>query len=349
MRASRSQTWLTLWKPQCPPIGGAAIGGTQGVQLVISEQYGANTVEVTRRVEAALAGLQESLKREGVDIHADIFRPANFIDTAMANMRSSLLLGALLVVAVLFLFLFNLRAAAISCFSIPLSLLAAVIVLNSFGVTINTMTLGGLAIAIGVVVDDAVIDVENILRRLREKRRAWREAPHSTVVLDSCLEVRGAVVHASFAVILVAVPVLALPGLAGRLFGPLAIAYALAVLASLLVALTVTPALAMTLLARPGMRSEEPPVVRWSRKRYEHLLRSIARQPRTVIAVAIIVTGLGLAALPFFGGSFIPELREGHFIVHMSAVPGTSIAESLRLGKQVSAALKQLPAVKSVA
>ncbi len=159
-----------------PPIGGAAIGGLPGVQLVVSEQYGANTVEVTQRVEDALADLQASLQPEDVDIHADIFRPANFIDTAMANVGSSLILGALLVIAVLFLFLFNLRAAAISCISIPLSLLAAVIVLNAFGATINTMTLGGLAIAIGVVVDDAVIDVENILRRLREnaeRRQAY--------------------------------------------------------------------------------------------------------------------------------------------------------------------------------
>lgn len=151
-----------------PPIGGAAIGDTTGVQLVLSEQYEANTVEVTQRVEAVLADLQMSLQREGVDIHADIFRPANFIDTATANVGYSLLVGALLVIAVLSLFLFDLRAAAISCISIPLSLLAAVIVLNAFGATVNTMTLGGLAIAIGVVVDDAVVDVENILRRLRE-------------------------------------------------------------------------------------------------------------------------------------------------------------------------------------
>jgi CzcA family heavy metal efflux pump len=332
-----------------PPIGGAAIGGTEGVQMVVSEQYGANTVEVTERVEAALTDLQESLQRQGINIHPAIFQPANFIDRAMANMGSSLLLGALLVVAVLFLFLFNLRAAAISCVSIPLSLLAAIIVLNAFGVTINTMTLGGLAIAIGVVVDDAVIDVENILRRLRQNADRGERRPAARVVLDACLEVRGAVVYATFAVILVTVPVLALPGLAGSLFGPLAIAYALAVLASLLVALTVTPALAMTLLARPGMRSEEPPVMRWSRERYERLFRGIARRPRTVITVAVVLTGLSLAVLPLFGGSFIPELKEGHFIVHMSAVPGTSIAESLRVGRKVTAALEQLPAVKSVA
>ena len=332
-----------------PPIGGAAIDGVAGVQLVISEQYGANTVEVTQRLEAALAELQASLQRDGVELHPDIFRPANFIDTATANVRSSLLLGALLVIAVLFLFLFNIRTAAISCISIPLSLLAAVIVLYSFGTTLNTMTLGGLAIAIGVVVDDAVIDVENVLRRLRENAKLRQPRELARVVLDACLEMRGAVVYATFAVILVALPVLALPGLAGRLFGPLTVAYVLAVLASLLVALTVTPALSMLLIARPGMKATEPPVLRWSRRRYENVLRRIARQPRATIAAGILVTVAGCAALPFFGGSFIPELKEGHFIVHMSAVPGTSIAESLRLGGFVTAALKQLPVVRAVA
>jgi CzcA family heavy metal efflux pump len=250
---------------------------------------------------------------------------------------------------VLFLFLFNLRTAAISCVSIPLSLLAAVIVLDAFGAALNTMTLGGLAIAIGVVVDDAIIDVENILRRLRENARLRRPRPLALVVLDACLEVRSAVVYATFAVILVALPVLALPGLAGRLFGPLATAYILAVLASLIVALTVTPALSMMLLAKPGVRLAESPVLRWTRQQYETLLRGIARRPRTAVAAAIVVTGLGLAALPFFGGSFIPELKEGHFIVHMSAVPGTSIAESLRLGGLVTTALKELPVVRGVA
>jgi CzcA family heavy metal efflux pump len=332
-----------------PPIGAAAIDGTIGVQLVISEQYGANTVEVTQRVEAALADMQASLQRDGVDVHTDIFRPANFIDTAMANVGSSLILGALLVIAVLFLFLFNFRTAAISCISIPLSLLAAIIVLHQFGASLNTMTLGGLAIAIGVVVDDAVIDVENILRRLRENARQRHPRPLARVVLDACLEVRGAVVYATFAVILVALPVLALPGLAGRLFSPLALAYVLAVLASLLVALTVTPALSMMLLARPGLKATEPPVIRWSRRHYERLLHGIAHRPRATIAAAALVTALGVAALPFFGGSFIPELKEGHYIVHMSAVPGTSIAESLRLGGLVTTALKELPVVRAVA
>jgi Cu/Ag efflux pump CusA len=211
------------------------------------------------------------------------------------------------------------------------------------------MTLGGFAIAIGVVVDDAVIDVENVIRRLRENAKQRHPRELARVVLDACLEVRGAVVYATFAVILVALPVLALPGLAGRLFGPLAVAYVLAVLASLLVALTVTPALSMLLLARPGANATEPPVMRWSRQLYERLLHGIAHRPRATIAVGILVTVAGLAALPFFSGTFIPELKEGHFITHMSAVPGTSIAESLRLGALVTAALRDLRSVRLVA
>ncbi|KZC20240.1 MULTISPECIES: efflux RND transporter permease subunit [Rhodanobacter] len=332
-----------------PPIGGATIQGKPGVVLDISEQYGANTVDVTQAVEAALKDLQPSLQADGLILQSDLFRPANFIHTATSNVRSSLLLGSVLVIVVLFLFLFNLRTAAISCTAIPLSLLAGAIVLGLFGVTLNTMTLGGLAIAIGVVVDDAVIDVENIIRRLRENDRLEQPRPVARVVLDACLEVRSAVVYATFAVILVVLPIMALSGIAGRLFGPLGLAYILAVLASLIVALTVTPALSMALLANHKAPEQDPPVMRWSRSRYEHLLSNTARRPRLLIAVAVIFTVLGCAALPFFGGSFIPELKEGHFIVHMSAVPGTSIDESMRIGTRVTAALRQLPTVRSVA
>ena len=332
-----------------PPVGGAAIDGRPAVVFNVAQQYGRNTVEVTRAVEAALDELAGGLSKEGIVLHADLFRPATFIQTATDNVRDSLLLGAVLVVVVVFLFLFNLRAAAISCAAIPLSLLAAVIVLERLGVTLNTMTLGGLAIAIGVVVDDAVIGVENILRRLRENARLAQPRAAARVVLDASLEVRSAIAYATFAVILVVLPVMALSGIAGRLFGPLGLAYMLAVLASLGVALTVTPALAMMLLAGRGAAIREPPVVRWTRARYERMLAGIAQAPRTVIVAAIAFTLLGCAALPFFGASFIPELKEGHFIIHMVAVPGTSIAESLRLGARVSAALGELPFVRSVA
>jgi CzcA family heavy metal efflux pump len=332
-----------------PAIGAAAINGQPGVVLNVSGQYGVNTAEVTRRVEAALAQLRPGLERAGITLHADLFRAANFIDTATGNVRSSLLLGGALVVIVLFLFLYDLRSAAISCVAIPLSLLAAIIVLQRFDFTLNTMTLGGLAIAIGVVVDDAVVDIENIIRRLRENQRLGNPVSRARVVLDASLEVRGAVVYATFAVLFVVFPVITLSGLAGRLFAPLGIAYALAVLASLLVTLTVTPALAMMFVTAEHVRPSDPRLMRWSKERYRDLLRGIAQQPRWALGTALVLTLAGCAMLPFFGGSFIPELKESHFIVHMATVPGTSIAESLRFGKLVTEGLQTLPPVRSVA
>jgi len=331
-----------------PPIGGAAIQGQPGVILNLAEQYAADTLQVTENVEAALDELRPGLEKGGIMIHADLFRPANFINTATGNVRDSLVLGGILVIVVLFLFLFDLRTAAISCTAIPLSLLAATLVLERMGASLNTMTLGGLAIAIGVVVDDAVIDVENIVRRLRENRRLPEPRPAARVVLDATLEVRGAVVYATFAVILVVLPVMTLSGTVGRLFAPLGLAYTMAVMASLVVALTVTPALSMALL--PGrVPAQDPPVIRWMRAAYQALLRRLAHWPRTLIALAAALTIAGCAALPFFGRGLIPELKEGHFVVHMAAVPGTSIEESLRVGARIAEALRQLPEVRSVA
>lgn len=331
-----------------PPIGGAAIEGQPGVILNLAEQYAADTLRVTENVEAALQELRPGLEADGITIHADLFRPANFINVATSNVRDSLVLGGILVVVVLFLFLFDLRTAAISCTAIPLSLLAATLVLDRMGASLNTMTLGGLAIAIGVVVDDAVIDVENIVRRLRENRRTAEPQPFARVVLEATLEVRGAVVYATFAVILVVLPVMTLSGTVGRLFAPLGLAYTTAVMASLVVALTVTPALSMALLPS-RIPARDPPVIRWMRAGYQALLRRLAEWPRTLIVVAAALTIAGCAALPFFGRGLIPELKEGHFVVHMAAVPGTSIEESLRVGAHIAEALRQLPQVRSVA
>jgi CzcA family heavy metal efflux pump len=331
-----------------PPIGGAAIEGQPGVILNLAEQYAADTLQVTENVEAALEELRPGLAADGITIHADLFRPANFITIATGNVRDSLILGGILVIVVLFLFLLDLRTAAISCTAIPLSLLAATLVLERMGASLNTMTLGGLAIALGVVVDDAVIDVENIVRRLRENRRARKPRPLPRVVLDATLEVRGAVVYATFAVILVVLPVMTLSGTVGRLFAPLGLAYVTAVMASLVVALTVTPALSMALLPS-RVPAQDPPVIRGMRGAYQGLLRRLAARPRTLIAVAVALTLAGCAALPFFGRGLIPELKEGHFVVHMAAVPGTSIEESLRVGARIADALRQLPVVRSVA
>ncbi len=332
-----------------PPIGAAAIMGKPGVQLVISAQYGANTQEVTANVEKALDDLRPALAAQGIILHPDLFRPANFIQTAVGNVQSALLLGAVLVVAVLLLFLFNLRTAAISCTAIPLSLLAAATLLTQLGVTLNAMTLGGLAIAIGEVVDDAVIDVENMLRRLRENRALPHPRRITDVVLDASIEVRSAVVYATFAVVLVFMPILTMSGVAGRLFGPLGHAYIFAVLASLVVALTVTPALSLVLLGRQHVPEHDPPVVAWLKRRYGSILQRVERYSTAVLATVVLLVLAGLVSLRSVGGAFLPELREGHFIIHMFSAVGTSLQESLRVGERVTAELRKLPFVRSVA
>ncbi len=331
-----------------PPIGAASVMGQPGVVLLVSAQYGANTLEVTQKLDQAINELKPTLRAAGIVLYANLFRPASFIQTAIQNVRSSLLIGAVLVIVVLFLFLFNFRTAAISCTAIPLSLLAAIAVLEYLGFSLNTMTLGGLAIAIGEVVDDAVIDVENILRRLRENRQL-REPRHAIqVVLDASIEVRSAVVFATFAVVLVFVPVLTLTGLAGRLFAPLGIAYILAILASLLVALTVTPALSLFFLGHQDWRDREAPIVRWLKERYLNVLFTVERHPRIVIGGVLAFVVAGLATLPFLRETFLPEFQESDLIVHMVAVPGTSLQESLRMGHQVSLELLKLPYVRYV-
>ncbi len=332
-----------------PPAGSATINGKNGVILNVVSQYGANTIEVTRRVEKALKSLEPGLQAQHVELHSHLFRPANFIQTAIHNLDTDLLLGGLLVIIVLSLFLFNLRTAAISCTAIPLSLLTAIIILDKFGLTLNTMTLGGLAIAIGEVVDDAVIDVENILRRLLENRQADHPRPAVKVVFDASLEVRGAVVYATFAVILVFLPILSISGVAGKLFAPLGIAYILAILASLLVAVTLTPALSLILLQTKKITRSEPPLVVWLKKRYIFLLRVVERHPRLVVTSVICLIILGLTTLPFLNERFLPELREGHYVIEMNLLPGSSINQSETLGRRVGRALLRLPYVRAFA
>jgi CzcA family heavy metal efflux pump len=346
-----------------PKFGDAQFQGRSGVVILAYAQYQANTMVVTRALEAALEEMKPALAAEKIELDATLFRPANFIETSLRNVDHSLLIGGALVAVVLFLFLLDLRTAFISFVSIPLSLLVAVIVLNWAGVSINTITLGGFAIAIGVVVDDAIIDVENILRRLREYR-AKKEAQSATsalpantpnesardlfhVVLDASIEVRSAVVYATFIVALVFVPILTMSGVQGRLFAPLAVSFILATMASLGVALTVTPALCYVFLARVPPH-QEPRQVRWLKRWHSARLQAVSRRPRTVIALVALVCLAAVAALPFFGGEFLPEFREGHYILHMVAVPGTSLVESIRLGKLVTAALLKTPQVRSV-
>ncbi len=339
----------TVTAAQEPPIGAGLINGQPGIVMLMDAQYGANTLEVTRRLDRALQELRPDLEREGIVLHASLFRPATFIHTAVHNVVSALAIGAALVVIVLFLFLFNFRTAAISCTAIPLSLLAGTIVMERLGFSLNTMTLGGLAIAIGEIVDDAVIDVENIYRRLRENRGQEHPLPVLEVILSASLEVRSAVVFATLAVILVFFPILTLSGVAGRLFSPLGVAYILAVLASLLVALTVTPGLCLLLLGRGELPPKEPPVISRLKAGYVRLLGRVERHPRLVTLGVLVLMGSALIALPFLRSSFLPEFREGNMIVHMVMAPGTSLAESLRLGDRVTRELQKLPYVMSIA
>ncbi len=330
-----------------PQFGAAQINGQSGVVLLAYAQYRANTLDVTRALDAALAQMKPALAAEKIHLDANLFRPANFIETALRNVNLSLLIGGGLVAVVLFFFLLDWRTAFVSFISIPLSLLAAMIVLSWCGVSINTITLGGFAIAIGVVVDDAIIDVENILRRLRENSASARPRTLFQVVLNASLEVRSAVVYATFIVALVFLPVLMMGGVQGRLFAPLGISFILAILASLGVALTVTPALCYLFLSKVTPHVE-PNYVRWLKERHRNWLEGVSRRPRTVIGLALLLCFGAMATLPFFGSEFLPDLQEGHYVLHMSAVPGTSLAESIRLGKRVTAELLKNPYVRSV-
>jgi CzcA family heavy metal efflux pump len=332
-----------------PAFGAASVAGKRGVAIMVDAAYGSNTLEVTREVDAALNNLRPNLEAQGIVTHSNVLRAADFIQIAVRNVRNSLYVGAVLVAIVLFLFLFDLRTAAISCIAIPLSLLSAIIALEKMGLSLNTMTLGGLAIAIGEVVDDAVIDIENIYRRLRENRNSADPRAAFQVVLDASLEVRSAVVYATFAVILVFLPVLNMSGLAGSLFRPLAISYIWAILASLVVALTVTPALSLLFLQNRDLPAKEPPVVHWLKRGYVRFLARSEERPRTVMIVAGLLIVAGVATLFFLSSSFLPDLREGNITVHMTALPGTSLEESMRLGDRLTQLLLKIPYVQSVA
>ena len=332
-----------------PSISGAQIDGEPGVFLFIQGQLGANTRDTTFALERALAQIAPLLEREGVTLHPALFRPANFIETAVGNVRQDVLIGASLVIAVLFLFLYNARTALISAVAIPLSLIAAVLVLQAAGMSLNIMVLGGLAIALGEVVDDAIIDCENIFRRLRENRLLAAPLAGWRVVFDASMEVRSSVVYATFIVALVFVPLLTLTGVAGKLFAPLGLAYISAILASLVVAITVTPAMSYLLLADRTLASDDPPLIGWIKPHYRRALLTIEKRPHAVLVGTALAMAAGIGVLPLFGGEFIPPLKEGHFIVHMTAIPGTSETESLRLGKRVAEQLLKIPGVESVA
>ncbi len=327
-----------------PPIGNAIINDVPGILLIVEKQPWGNTLDVSRNVEAALDALKPGLT--GVEVDSTIFRPATFIERSLRNLGRAMAIGCLLVAVILGLFLFNFRTALISITAIPLSLLAAAVVLKAWGGTINTMVLAGLVIAVGEVVDDAIIDVENIERRLRQNRALERPRPAFLVVLQASIEVRSAVVFASLIVVLVFVPVFFLDGLAGSFFRPLAVAYVLAIMASLLVALTVTPALSMMLL--PGARQHrDSPLAEALRARYRRILPAIVVRPRIAAGIlggAFVLAG---AVVPFLGEEFLPSFKETDFLMHFVEKPGTSIDAMTRITAEASKELRAIPGVRN--
>ncbi|PPD35665.1 MAG: CusA/CzcA family heavy metal efflux RND transporter [Methylomonas sp.] len=331
-----------------PPISAAQIMGKPGIVMMIIGQFGANTLSVSRQVESVLAGFEPLLKQQGVDFYTHLFRPADYIEASLHNLSGHLLFGGLFVLLVLYGFLFNLRSAFIAALAIPLSLMAAVIVLLELGVNLNVMVLGGLAIALGEVVDDAIIDTENIFRRLRENQLKQNPDSISGVIQQASLEVRGSVVYASFIVALVFVPLLTLNGVAGRLFAPLGYAYILAIMMSLLVALTLTPALCRLLLQRNLPPALDPPLIKWLKPVYAHAFNWVINYFKTVVAISLLLCLLGIAGFLRLDHKFLPELREGHFIVHTASVPGTSLQESIRVGGLLTERFLQIDHVDSV-
>jgi CzcA family heavy metal efflux pump len=328
-----------------PPIGDAVINDGPGLLLIVEKQPWGNTLDVTRQVEAALDALRPGLK--DVDIDPTIFRPATFIERSLQNLTHAMLLGCALVVVILVAFLFDWRTALISLSAIPLSLLAAAVVLYLRGGTLNTMVLAGLVIAVGEVVDDAIIDVENIVRRLRLNRLAGSPLSAFRVVLKASLEVRSAVVFASLIVVLVFVPVFFLDGLAGTFFRPLALSYVLAILASLLVALTVTPALCLMLLPGATERTDDAPLTRGLKSVYRRVLPWLVARPRWAVAfLAAMFTVTGIA-LPRLGEEFLPNFKETDFLMHWVEKPGTSLEAMRRITVSVSKELRAVPGVRN--
>ncbi len=328
-----------------PLTGDAVVNDGEGLMIIVEKLPWANTLQVTEAVDKALEELKPGLP--GIEIDPTIFRPADFIEISLDNLTKALLIGALLVIFVISAFLFNLRAALVSLLSIPLSLLGAALVLYLRGTTVNVMVLAGLVIALGVVVDDAIIDVENIVRRLRQRRAAGDTRSTARVVLEASLEVRGSIVYATLIIFAAMVPIFFLTGLTGAFFRPLAGSYVLAVAVSLIVALTITPALTYILLGNAPVERRKQPVVTWLQGGYERLLSGIVRRPRWAYMAAIVTAAGGIAVLPFLGNSLLPDFKERDFLMHWITTPSASGPEETRVSVAACRELRTIPGVRN--
>jgi CzcA family heavy metal efflux pump len=335
-----------------PKRGVGAHNGAPAVVLGIQKQPSANTLELTRRLDDVLAGIQASLPK-GIEIQTRIFRQADFISTSIDNLLAALRDGAILVVAIVFAFLVSARATAITLLAIPLSLAVAILAMKALGATINTMTLGGMAIALGALVDDAIIVVENIVRRLRENRAKPEAECKSalSVVFEATREIQGSIVFATLIIMLVFLPLFFLPGVEGRLMAPLGFAYVVSLAASLLVAVTVTPALSSLLLphAKVITREAEPRLAHWLKARYRRLLETTVHRWKAIAGFSTVLLLAALVGLALAGRSFLPDFNEGSLTISAVTLPGTSLEQSDRLAQRVEAILLAQPEVVATA
>lgn len=355
--------------------GDGAFGMKKAVIGTVSKIYGADTLTTTAKVEKALSEIRQDLP-PGVQMNTEVFRQANFIEAAIKNLNTALIEGALIVIVVLFVFLMNLRASFITFLSMPASFVVGIVVMHLLGIGINAMTLGGLAIAIGEVVDNGIITVENVVRRLRLNRNSATPAPAMEVVFDAVQEILNSVVYATLIVSMIFVPIFLLPGLAGRIFSPLGVAYIASVLASLVVSVTMVPALCYVILVRrdekrdgdrvaPGAnppaklrtdaggsgeeRERETRFVIWLKTNFLKLLQVSLSHAKWVVVISLMLLVGALSLLPLLGRSFLPEFHEGNYIITMNTLPGTNLRENMRLGSQVRKALLKYKQVVSVA
>ena len=328
-----------------PLFGDAVINQGEGLMLIVEKLPWANTLDVTRGVEEAIDEMRPGLK--GIEIDTTIFRPATFIENSIDNLTESLLVGGVLVILVLLFFLYEWRVALISATIIPLSLMASLLVLNLQGVAINVMTLAGLAIAIGAVVDDAIVDVENIVRRLRRLRQEGSTQSTASIVLEASLEVRGSIIYASLIEISALLPVFFLQGLSGAFFQPLATAYVVAGLVSPFIALTVTPAMVLVLLANAPIEHRQSPIIPWLHGLYDRVLGRTLRAPGLAYGTVGTIVTAGLVIIPFLGQELLPSFKERDFLMHWILKPGSSHPEMWRITADACRELLTIPGVRN--
>jgi CzcA family heavy metal efflux pump len=325
--------------------GEAVINDGDGLMLIVQKYRGANTKEVTEDVEETMAEMAPGLP--AVEYDTTIFRPATFIDDSIDNLTMALLLGVLLVIVIISAFLYTVRTAFISLISIPLSLLAAYLVLDTRDVTINVMVLAGLVVAIGVVVDDAIIDVENIVRRLRQARAEGSTKSTPRIVLEASVEIRSAITYATVINVVAIVPVLFLEGLSGSFFQPLVLSYGLAVLISMIVAMTVTPALCLALLHRGALREKESPLLRVLKGWYGSVLERVVKRPAPAMISALVIVAIGVPAYLSTGTQLLPNFKERDFLMHWLTEPSTSITEEKKVSVAACQDLREIPGVRN--